>query len=106
MGERSTQRAEIATGGYRINVDYVIKVVRGIPDWVISWFDERNVRSVIPLPCAGGGIGGVPGRPDFPHCGSGTNIPPVMTLPHPIDPGIDCLADGPGCWDLLSLLAT
>lgn len=101
VGERASPRAEIATGGYRINVDYVIKVVRGLPDWVISWADERNVRSVLPLPCAGDGIGGVSGRPDFPFCGRG-GIPPAMTLPHPLDPGIDCLADGPGCWDVLT----
>jgi len=99
VGERSGPRDSRDTGGYKLNVEYIIKAVRGIPQWVLDFVDERNVGAILPLPCTDG-LGGFGGA-NFPFCTDGIdNL--IRDIPLPFDPQNNCIADGPGCWELFS----
>jgi hypothetical protein len=95
FGERTGARAESDLGGYSLLIEYRIDAERGIPDWVLSWPDERMMRSIAPLLCPMGFGGG--GR--FPDC---PDLPAGFAVFHPRFRTPDCLADGPGCMELSS----
>jgi hypothetical protein len=98
VGDRAGPRSLDATGGYDLRLEYVIDIVRGVPDWVRDLMAAAGVRALAPVPCPGGGLPG--GR--FPFCISEGSI--RVDLTHPVGPRVpDCRADGPGCPDFLSL---
>lgn len=98
VGERSGPRPLGATGGYDLQLEYAIDIVRGVPDWVRDLMAAAGVRALVPIPCPGGDLPG--GR--FPFCASEGLF--RVDLRHPVGPRQpDCRADGPGCPDFLSL---
>ena len=95
FGEREPgdgARSTADLGGYTMEIEYRIDARRGIPEWARDEFDIRNLGAFAPAGCTPGSFGG------FPSCVPG--FVPRFETPHPRLPRPDCLADGPGCWEL------
>lgn len=95
FGERDPgegPRSIAAQGGYTLEIEYRIDARRGIPEWASDRFFLGEMRAFAPAGCEPGRFGG------FPNCVPG--FVPRFETPHPRLPRPDCLADGPGCWEL------
>lgn len=95
FGEREPgdrPRADADLGGYTMEIEYRVDARRGIPEWARDQFDIGNLGAFAPAGCAPGRFNG------FPFCVPG--FVPRFETPHPRLPRPDCLADGPGCWEL------
>jgi len=105
--DRPRLRDVLATGGYKVSLSYISSI-----DWQTPRFVDE-FEGTPRLGCIGTGrFNGGPGLPSLGMGSSSFNFIPQFHFPFcadfgrfgffdqfPIDPGRNCLADGPGCWD-------